>query len=90
MNCKPGDLAFVVHQSKGAPNAGRVVEVVAAHGYVRERFCWLVKSSSPLNGFRPGAAKCALVTKGIIPDAWLRPISGVPVGEVLREEVPAC
>jgi hypothetical protein len=77
MNCKPGDMAYIVRSSCG--NEGRVVEIVNAVvleipgdlGFEGCGHLWRCRSKSPL-----------LQTFGLIrpgedfafPDAWLRPI----------------
>jgi hypothetical protein len=91
MNCKTGDLAIVIHQSEAAPNVGRIVEVIEWAG---ERGtgrwpCWVVKATSPMNAFKPLTNEPTKSLEGIIPDAWLRPISGLPLDEETRDEVTA-
>ncbi|MCM2493294.1 hypothetical protein ACVCIH_17740 [Burkholderia glumae] len=83
MNCKPGDLAYIVG---GFPeNFGAVVEVMGSepdrsvkHGFV----VWEVKFSGQLRG-RCRTAKGL----GAIPDRYLRPISGVPLTDDMTDEV---
>lgn len=88
MNCKPGDLAIVAHQSEEAPNLGRIVEVVEWRGEYNGWALWLVRCSTPMNTRRRDTGKPGKAFQGLIPDAWLRPISGVPVHDEQRDEVP--
>lgn len=87
MNCKPGDLAIVI-RAPGAPeNIGRVVKVIDALGEVRGYFCWNVASDSPVAVFNNGVK--SMKAQGGIPDAWLRPVSGLPITDDVEDEVPA-
>lgn len=91
MNCKPGDLAIIVHQSESAPNVGRIVEVIRFYGERgRGKWpCWVVHASSPLNAFNALTKAPTKAVDMIIPDAWLRPVSGLSIDEETRDEVPA-
>jgi hypothetical protein len=83
MNCKPGDLAIVVPPSR---NAGRILSVVGPQKrpHFSGLFSWVcVSEGAPLVGPR-GEMRI-----GQIPDAWLRPISGLPLDEETRDEVTA-
>ena len=75
MNCKPGDLACIVGGlTAPSPSLGRVVEVIRFEGEFKDRGpVWLVRSQEPLPTNR--GPKCEFHSR----DAWLRPISGVPV-----------
>ena len=89
MNCKPGDLAIVV-RADGAPAAvGRIVEVVCPAPDVDGLPAWLVQFQgvSPVRSKTTGAT--TLGVDADCPDAWLRPISGVPVEEEQHDEVTA-
>ncbi|MDE4918576.1 hypothetical protein ACUXAV_000675 [Cupriavidus metallidurans] len=94
MNCKPGDLAYIVSASPDTKgwNDGRVVEVL--HVYIDHHVhfgrVWQVRSQTPLSifdGFT--GAPIGTMTEFQCPDDWLRPISGVPVHDDLHDEVPA-
>jgi len=89
MNCKPGDLAYITHQSAAAPNLGRIVEVIEARPARNGWALWLVTSVAPMNGIDPETGKPATTQRGVIPDAWLRPISGVPVTDDVTDEAVA-
>ncbi|WP_322073351.1 hypothetical protein [Burkholderia cepacia] len=86
MNCKAGDMAVITRGSA----RDRIVEVKAPYDdYLHLGFCWFVEAPKPIPAtdvvtFRP----CELST-GWIPDAWLRPISGVPVTSDVGNEVTA-
>lgn len=87
MNCKPGDLAYVV---EGA-SIGAVVQVEKAAPPMKTGDpAWICKSRSPL--------RCAPRDKWLgdqeatvfrVRDSWLRPISGVPVHDEEHDEVKA-
>lgn len=84
MNCKAGDLAYIV-DSSFPENIGRVVEVIGAYGMFRdEGFCWNIRANLPLTGEGELDGTIMRLCEGFIPDACLRPISGVP----LEDEVP--
>lgn len=86
MNCKPGDLAFIVHSEAG--NEGRIVLVLGpsrpkgpgANAYGELPLWWCEGQGSPLQdtfGF--------LNTEFNFPDAYLRPIRP----DDLEEQVPS-
>ncbi|KVO11742.1 hypothetical protein [Burkholderia ubonensis] len=91
MNCKQGDLAIIVHQSDAAPNLGRIVEVMEWRGeYGLGKWpCWLVKAPRPMNVFDPLTRLPSQSVLGVIPDAWLRPVSGIPTADEILDEVTA-
>lgn len=81
MNCKPGDLAYIVG-CVFPENNGRVVEVLSAFGPSKDGdFCWLFHSSAKLHGTCEVTGQRIFVQDGIVLDSILRPISGVPVDD---------
>lgn len=86
MNCKPGDLAYIV-RSEIQANLGAVVEVLSINieltNIMGEPF-WNVRACRPLEVMHGGLAEL-----GNIEDRRLRPISGVPMREEERDEVKA-
>lgn len=92
MRCKPGDLAYVVGPNMPAPWVGRVVRVVDRSAEADSYWggpSWNVYTSTALPvrsglGHSRGRGHSATV-----PDACLRPISGVQVDDELSEEMPA-
>ncbi|BBP99103.1 hypothetical protein BSFA1_42320 [Burkholderia sp. SFA1] len=81
MNCKSGDLAYIVGgDTNPSSNLGRIVEVVRLEGtYADIGPVWVARSRHLLktvHGFKDEFHTA---------DAWLRPISGFP----LDEETPA-
>lgn len=83
MNCKPGDLAITTYSELDG-NSGRVVRVIEAHGMYKGLFRWLIESvGSPMNS--RGGSMCM---EGHFPDAYLRPISGIPDTETTDAEQP--
>jgi hypothetical protein len=90
VNVKPGDLAIIV-QCDIKEAIGVVVEVLSPAGCNAPGvFEWFVRPSRPLRCFDV----FGLPTKGTLtemgcPDAWLRPVSGLPIDEETRDEVAA-
>lgn len=86
MNCKPGDLAYIVG---GYPeNIGAIVTVSAPEfdkSAELNRRIWIVTFRGELRAKRTHVAK----ERGCIPDSYLRPISGVPVTDDVTDEVTA-
>jgi hypothetical protein len=92
MNCKPGDLAIVTH-ARRTENIGKIVLVIGrakddetagpAWQIHAERIQNVVFSQTGLPAIRN--PKLPLHQ----PDAWLKPVSGIPVGEDVRDEMVA-
>lgn len=84
MNCKQGDLAYIVKAPFGGPT-GIVVEVESldqvhqVYGHL-----WLCRSRTPLPTVSLGNRHDVLVA-----DDWLRPISGVPVHDEVTDDLEA-
>lgn len=87
MNCKPGDLAYSVVE----PYKGRVFEVVSFWGDYQDHPLWNVRACEPLLKFKAGRRDCpgGVSRDGCMYDQWLRPISGVPITDDVKDEVPA-
>lgn len=89
MNCKPGILAMVIRGlTSPSPNVGRIVEVISRiddHELFGPR--WLCASDTPMEVRTPRGE--GLATQFSIPDAWLRPVSGLPVNDEQLDEVTA-
>jgi hypothetical protein len=94
MNCKPGDLAYIVNTVEPR-NVGKVVEVLEYAG-VNPYFddwiwcggqgpSWFVRCESGLIGSVDGISRKVAVCA----DSRLRPISGVPVHDEVTEEITA-
>ncbi|MFP3564714.1 hypothetical protein [Paraburkholderia sp. SIMBA_030] len=90
MNCKPNILAFVVVPGEWPTKTldGMVVEVL----WLRPAFddptkdqrpTWWCKFKTPWFHRSGPVSECFLL------DAWLRPISGVPIAEETTEEITA-
>jgi hypothetical protein len=94
MNCKPGDLAYIVRASEFCADCiGRIVKVLGvASGptpFAPDIACWDVEFVGPepasirfqlAAGSLPGATNC--------PDDCLRPINGVRLRDEQLDEVP--
>jgi hypothetical protein len=84
MNVKQGDLAIQIKSAAG--NSGRIVRVLqflgafpfydGRHWHRDEADCWLVEYERPI--FTANGHKALICPT---PDAWLRPISGIPEEE---------
>ncbi|MDR5801187.1 hypothetical protein [Caballeronia sp. LZ001] len=80
MNCKPGDLAYIVEGP--SENLGKVVEVKSGFGFYKdEGYCWNIVCRSKLVAIGEIDGKVHRVKEGFIPDKSLRPISGVPLDD---------
>lgn len=80
MNCKPGDLAYVV-RALHEDHIGKVVEVLNdSMTFPQAGFCWLVRARDPIGAECPKTGrKLGFFNEVFCPDDWLRPISGVPI-----------
>lgn len=98
MNCKPGDLAYIVRARVTPELSGRIVEILrlhvdAAEFIVGNRYAinpigWLVRSTTPLPT-RDVKGQLSWVSQRVVADYILRPISGVPVHDEEHDEVTA-
>lgn len=86
MNCKPGDLAYIV----AGQSVGAIVEVVKGATPYEDGPAWECKSRHELPCAKPGELFSDRVANRFrVRDSWLRPISGVPVNDEQRDEVTA-
>jgi hypothetical protein len=86
MNCKPGDLAYVVRGMQ------RGVVVLVEHAdipYEDGSPAWKASSKTPVATQNRISRVKSMSTRFRVRDSWLRPISGVPVTEDVEDEVPA-
>ncbi|WP_139094004.1 hypothetical protein [Burkholderia sp. CCA53] len=97
MNCKPGDIAIVTRTRCGK-GVGKIVEVVrlAVNGEIfvtREGkriaadlegwgVCWVIRGDRLKWGDDQIAERA-------FPDAYLRPVSGLPITDDIEDEVTA-
>ncbi|MBU9203103.1 hypothetical protein KTD31_17240 [Burkholderia multivorans] len=89
MNCKPGDLAIIV-QDVCPQNVGIIVEIESAYGeYLDFGFCWNVRASRPIAMMDASVGWIYQGSWGWHPDAWLRPVSGLPITDDITDEVTA-
>lgn len=87
MNCKPGDLAYVVFGAQ----VGLVVEVIEPEiPFDDGSPAWAAKSSRPLRTLKRKSRRPSQATEFRVRDSWLRPISGVLVGDHIDDEVGTC
>lgn len=93
MNCKPGDLAIVVVPSDWWGKRtldGKIVEVVHfvpprgdGPEWDQRPTWWCKHQSAWFNDHG------VMFTEGMMLDSWLRRISGVPITDDVKDEVPA-
>lgn len=87
MNCKPGDLAIIIRAPFVPENVGRIVKVLKFVGVDdggERSDWWRVESGGlPIKG-RGGV----FVLNGIVPDAYMRPVSGIPDTEEADAKQP--
>lgn len=102
MNVKKGDLAIIIKSFAG--NEGKIVEVVEFLGsdpkFKGMQFgdglgsCWLVRSDKQTLNIGASFPKLHMdeqvgVTSELpIPDAWLRPVSGLPDRDDITTDQP--
>lgn len=104
MNCKPGQMAIIVGSLHTPENIGRIVDVVSV-AYDYEAFpmiggktvlfaadgsevVWRVRSDMPLK-WRAGNGEVLEACEIATGDRFLRPVSGLPVEDDVRDEVTA-
>jgi len=89
LNCKPGDLAIVVRSDVNG-DIGTIVEVLH-RSFVDDDgdHQWLTKWPRPTRAFGHHSGREMLVVETFIPDAWLRPVSGLPITDDIKDEVTA-
>jgi hypothetical protein len=89
VNCKSGDLAILI-KARLDENVGMLVRVREFFGIIREGPAWVVEwqgNRSVANIWTStfdGMSDC-----GVTPDAWLRPVSGLPITDDIKDEVTA-
>ncbi|AJG19051.1 hypothetical protein [Cupriavidus basilensis] len=90
MNCKPGDLAYIVRDPY-PENLGRVVKVVGAPQWIDDGPAWFCQATGgPLRVMNIDRPRETLRdTEFDCYDSDLRPISGVPVEDEVSDEVTA-
>lgn len=90
MNCKPGDLAYITRATANAAEAvGVVVEVMQRGRDIDGMPAWHVQVPDRFVVSNRLTGRKAFKNRLNVPDAWLRPISGVPVHDEQHDEVPA-
>lgn len=89
MNCKPGDLAIIVRDPI-VENVGRVVGVVGVPECLIDAPAWSVEAvGGPLVVINIDSGLAYRDTRGGVYDADLLPITGIPVDDEVKDEVPA-
>jgi hypothetical protein len=82
MNVKAGDLAYLIRGSHGANGIPQIVEVLSrAIDHPTFGPLWTCRSRRPLKYQDDITGNIGWSTVTEAADAWLRPISGVPITE---------
>jgi hypothetical protein len=96
MNCKPGDLAYVIRAVVTPEMVGAVVSVLrsAVHmetvdgiRYEVTEPGWVVESAGSSLPVRSNDGILRIVKRRVVMDRLLRPISGVPVNDEVTEDL---
>lgn len=92
MNCKPGDLAIIIRAIL-SENIGRIVLVLRSSDiHPKLGFRWHIKPQSPM---RTVVARDLMTTQPpsldlvAMPDAWLKPVSGLPLDDEVTNQAEA-
>lgn len=89
MNCKPPCLAIIT-KSDFPEHIGLPVEVSGESvDFPRLGFCWVVRLQRPMLCWDYDTQRDVLHNVMAVPDACLRPISGLPVHDEQLDEVTA-
>lgn len=90
MNCKPGDLAYIVRDPY-PENLGHIVRVLGPGRWITDGSAWLCETAgAPLrvmDADKPWVS--GMDTEFDCYDSDLRPISGVPIEDEVCDEVTA-
>lgn len=87
MNCKAGDLAFII-ASDFPEEIGMVVEVLPDSIVDEELgFCWHIRAKRPVACWDLDAQKDVFNSEFCVPDSDLRPVTGLPVGDEVTEDL---
>ncbi len=83
MNVKLGDLAIVILPSQPAGIIGKVIRFVGEVGDTSKSYpnCWCVQFP---RAYRTNNGQ--MTNEPYVPDAWLRPVSGLPMQDETAEE----
>lgn len=90
MNCKPGQLAIIVAPAEFGHVNGLIVEILKRDRDFLGLPTWLVQISTETwvvthtksgQEVKDGRVRC--------PDAWLKPVSGLPITDDVTNEVTA-
>lgn len=92
MNVKAGQMAYIAKSPDYPQHVGKIVEVRAYNGRDHDGDdIWACVSREPLLASKYGPIPSLdrdVASRNVdIPDAWLRPISGVPVHDEQHHEV---
>ncbi|MEB2554073.1 hypothetical protein [Burkholderia cenocepacia] len=88
MNCKPGDLAIIIFDEE-EENLGLIVEVIGPARFLTSDDWMIVSTGRPMKciDFETGSRFHA--QDGDISDAYLRPVSGLPITDDVTDGVTA-
>jgi hypothetical protein len=91
LNCKPGDLAYVIDMSCSA-NIGRVLEVISRGADGEYGPEWRCQCKGYVVAWDEALQQNVYATPGTkvyAPDAHLRPITGLSITDDIKDEVTA-
>jgi hypothetical protein len=84
MNCKPGDLAILIHANL-PENLGAIVEVIRPCEIFGPGY-WVCSSTTPRRGVI-GNRVISAKAENSAHDSWLRPVSGLPIDDEVTEDL---
>lgn len=85
MNCKPGDLAIVIKASV-PQNIGKIVRVLCAK---ESGVSWFIDCDAEYVTRAGRVVRRDPMRDLFAPDAWLKPVSGLPITDDVTNEVTA-
>lgn len=88
MNVKQGDMAILIKTFQ----AGLIGEVEYYFGVSpinpSHTVCWAVRFTNKINAVQKDRKPCR-ANLVVLPDEWLRPVSGLPMDEDIKQEETA-
>ena len=86
MNCKPPCMALII-KSDFPELIGLPVEVTTDFADFYGEFCWVVKTSRLVPCWNFNTRKDEMGNVIAVPDACLRPISGIPMNDEVTDDL---
>lgn len=86
MNCKPGDLAIVIRGTQ----VGMIVSVIGSEVPFDDWSpAWHATTDRPVQTIKRRSRRVSQATEFRVRDSWLRPVSGLPIEDEVKDEVTA-